>query len=37
MIEMQNMDGTDMILDLRYRFLMKIMMFCGITYSMQSW
>ncbi len=27
----------DMIPDLQYQFLMKIMMFCGIIYFMQNW
>lgn len=37
MIKMQNMAGIDMIPDLQYRFLMKIMMFCDIMYFMPSW
>ncbi len=35
--KMQNMAGIDIIPDLQYQFLMKIMMFCGIIYFMQSW
>ena len=37
MIKMRNMAGIDMIPDLQYQFLMKIMMFCGIIYFMQNW
>ena len=35
--KMQNMAGIDIIPDLQYQFLMKIMMFCCIIYFMQSW